>query len=144
MVEYQGRLAVIETNESGLLGTNRWSGWFVDNPSESMSLSGPEIALYHNPTEGIQGSILRFLLAERRLARTGKGRMTLGLRANIDFSPFQLRPLLKFFQEAERRLLIADETGLGKTIEAGMILAEVLLKVVVRRASSSFVRRVFG
>ena len=126
MVEYQGRLAVIETNESGLLGTNRWSGWFVDNPSESMSLSGPEIALYHNPTEGIQGSILRFLLAERRLARTGKGRMTLGLRANIDFSPFQLRPLLKFFQEAERRLLIADETGLGKTIEAGMILAEVL------------------
>jgi superfamily II DNA or RNA helicase len=126
MVEYQGRLAVIETNESGLLGTNRWSGWLVDSPSENVNLSEPEIVLYQNPTDGVEGSILRFLLTERRLARTGMGRMTLGLRANIDFSPFQLRPLLKFFQEAERRLLIADETGLGKTIEAGMILAEVL------------------
>jgi superfamily II DNA or RNA helicase len=126
MVEYQGRLAVIETNESGLLGTNRWSGWFVDSPLENVNLSESEIILHHAPTEGVEGSILRFLLTERRLARTGMGRMTLGLRANIDFSPFQLRPLLKFFQEAERRLLIADETGLGKTIEAGMILAEVL------------------
>ena len=50
------------------------------------------------------------------------------LRANISFSPFQLRPLLKFFNSAEKRLLIADETGLGKTIEAGMILAELIAK----------------
>ena len=52
--------------------------------------------------------------------------MSIALRACIDFSSFQLRPLVKFFGEAERRLLIADETGLGKTIEAGMILAGVL------------------
>ena len=52
--------------------------------------------------------------------------MSIALNANIDFSSYQFRPLLKFFGDAQRRVLIADETGLGKTIEAGMILAEVL------------------
>lgn len=44
--------------------------------------------------------------------------------ARTDFKPYQFRPLLKFFGPAGERLLIADETGLGKTIEAGYILLE--------------------
>ena len=40
------------------------------------------------------------------------------------FQPYQYKPLLKFLNSANHRLLIADEVGLGKTIEAGHIMLE--------------------
>jgi SNF2 family DNA or RNA helicase len=40
------------------------------------------------------------------------------------FYPHQLKPVLKYLDSTKRRLLIADEVGLGKTIEAGLILVE--------------------
>ena len=40
------------------------------------------------------------------------------------FKAYQFKPLLKFLNSHTRRILIADEVGLGKTIEAGHILLE--------------------
>lgn len=40
------------------------------------------------------------------------------------FKAYQFKPLLKFLNSHTRRVLIADEVGLGKTIEAGHILLE--------------------
>lgn len=40
------------------------------------------------------------------------------------FYPHQFKPILKFLNSYNHRLLIADEVGLGKTIEAGLILTE--------------------
>ena len=44
--------------------------------------------------------------------------------ARIDFIPHQFRPVLKFIHSDRPRLLIADGVGVGKTIEAGLILKE--------------------
>jgi SNF2 family DNA or RNA helicase len=44
--------------------------------------------------------------------------------AKIDFVPYQFRPALKLIKSDEPRLLIADSVGVGKTIEAGLILKE--------------------
>lgn len=44
--------------------------------------------------------------------------------AKIDFIPHQFRPVLKFIHSDRPRLLIADSVGVGKTIEAGLILRE--------------------
>ncbi|MGJ4949005.1 helicase-related protein [Bradyrhizobium sp. HKCCYLS20291] len=42
----------------------------------------------------------------------------------IDFIPYQFRPVLKFIRSDRPRLLVADEVGVGKTIEAGLLLRE--------------------
>lgn len=44
--------------------------------------------------------------------------------ARIDFVPYQFRPALKLIKSDEPRILIADSVGIGKTIEAGLIIKE--------------------
>ena len=44
--------------------------------------------------------------------------------ARVDFIPYQFRPVLRFIRSDRPRLLIADGVGVGKTIEAGLILRE--------------------
>ena len=40
------------------------------------------------------------------------------------FMPYQFRPVIKMLRTGSRRLLIADEVGMGKTIEAGLVWSE--------------------
>lgn len=57
------------------------------------------------------------------------------LRASrTQFKAYQFKPLLKFFASPEKRILIADEVGLGKTIEAGHILLELKARKEFRNA----------
>lgn len=42
----------------------------------------------------------------------------------VNFVPYQYRPVLKLIRSDRPRLLIADEVGVGKTIEAGLIIKE--------------------
>ena len=52
--------------------------------------------------------------------------------AGIDFIPYQYRPVLKFIRSDRPRLLIADGVGVGKTIEAGLILRELQARHDIR------------
>lgn len=54
-------------------------------------------------------------------------------RAGIDVKAYQLEPLRKALQLPRVNLFIADDVGLGKTIEAGLIVRELLLRQKVRR-----------
>lgn len=42
----------------------------------------------------------------------------------VQFIPYQYRPVLKLIRSDRPRLLIADEVGVGKTVEAGLIIKE--------------------
>lgn len=44
--------------------------------------------------------------------------------SRTQFEVHQFKPILKFLNSIDQRLLLADEVGLGKTIEAGIILKE--------------------
>ena len=52
--------------------------------------------------------------------------------ARVDFIPYQFRPVLKFIKSDRPRLLIADGVGVGKTIEAGLILRELQARRDIR------------
>lgn len=49
-------------------------------------------------------------------------------RAGIRIEPYQLEPLYKALRLPRVNLFIADDVGLGKTIEAGLIATELLLR----------------
>lgn len=50
------------------------------------------------------------------------------------FRPYQFKPLLKFLNSDNKRILVADEVGLGKTIEAGHIMLELKARNEFRNA----------
>ena len=52
---------------------------------------------------------------------------------SVRVEDYQLMPLLKALQMPRVSLLIADDVGLGKTVEAGLILTELLLRRRIRR-----------
>ena len=52
------------------------------------------------------------------------GSLTTAARAHIDLHPYQLEPALAVVAGLGSRVLIADEVGLGKTIQAGLLLSE--------------------
>ncbi|MEV5827326.1 helicase-related protein [Spirillospora sp. NPDC052242] len=49
------------------------------------------------------------------------------------FRPYQFKPVLKLLNGSSGRLLIADEVGLGKTIEAGLIWSELEQRLRLER-----------
>lgn len=55
-------------------------------------------------------------------------------RAGISLKAHQLEPLRRALLLPRANLLVADDVGLGKTIEAGLVLSELLLRQRVRRA----------
>lgn len=52
---------------------------------------------------------------------------------NTDFYAYQFKPVVKFLESPSNGILIADEVGLGKTIEAGLIWTELRSRFDMRR-----------
>src|SRR5688572_6506705 len=69
-----------------------------------------------------------------RVERGAFGELRAPLRAGIDLLPFQLEPALAVARGAASRFLLADEVGLGKTIQAALMLAELQQRSWCERA----------
>lgn len=85
--------------------------------------------------EGRYGRVddLRSLLTHVHLAgRLANVVYAMGL-TQTDFYPHQYKPLLTLLDSPVNGLLIADEVGLGKTIEAGLIWTELRARYDMRR-----------
>ena len=79
-----------------------------------------------------------FLDAVRWGAATNadRGFLQAPFRSGVSIEEFQLDPLIRAIDMARANLLIADDVGLGKTIEAGLVIQELLLR---HRARSVFI-----
>jgi SNF2 family DNA or RNA helicase len=53
------------------------------------------------------------------------------LRSEIDAHPYQMKTALSVLKNMNTNAILADEVGLGKTIEAGIIIKELLLRKLI-------------
>jgi ATP-dependent helicase HepA len=74
--------------------------------------------------ERLSADKCRALLTARYINHPGTSTLYSLNAARIDFIAYQFRPVLRFIRADRPRLLIADGVGVGKTIEAGLILRE--------------------
>src|SRR5690554_4154988 len=76
-------------------------------------------------TPGFEKSRL-FIETQRRQITPADARIHLGHKAAMDPVPYQLDPALQALKQNRQRILIADAVGLGKTLEAGILITELM------------------
>lgn len=84
------------------------------------------------PTNWVDRDTFRSYLTSSLINTPSAGSLYSLNSARIDFVPYQFRPALKILKADEPRILIADSVGVGKTIEAGLIIKELEAHADVR------------
>ncbi|MEP6516371.1 protein DpdE [Microcoleus vaginatus] len=91
----------------------------IDDPIETLAMKGQETPYFHDR----RLAFVQCLIQQRAVSRG----MTGLISANIDLYPHQVEVVRRVLEDPIQRYLLADEVGLGKTIEAGAILRQYLL-----------------
>ena len=91
----------------------------IDDPIETLAMKGQETPYFHDR----RLAFVECLIQQRAVSRG----MTGLISANIDLYPHQVEVVRRVLEDPIQRYLLADEVGLGKTIEAGAILRQYLL-----------------
>ena len=76
---------------------------------------------------------LLFLESQLRQQIPTDSKLYIGHRAAMDPLEYQLKPAFQALQKTRQRILIADTVGLGKTLEAGILMAELIARGKGRR-----------
>lgn len=90
-----------------------------EDPAEILAAGGAESQFLHDRRQSAIGPL-------RALASASQGLTSL-LSAGVDFVPHQVAAVRRVLTDPIQRYLLADEVGLGKTIEAGLIIRQHLI-----------------
>ena len=91
----------------------------IADPIEILAVKGQETPYFHDR----RLAFVQSAIAQRAVSRG----MTGLISANIDLLPHQVEVVRRVLEDPIGRYLLADEVGLGKTVEAGTILRQYLL-----------------
>lgn len=100
------------------------TGATLDVRTEELSVDIPQVSLYDLQYEA---------MAARIKNAVGSQNMLAPYESNVIPLPHQILALEKVMNGIYCRFLLADEVGMGKTIEAGLILKELKLRGIVKR-----------
>ena len=123
---------IIETTE--LWGTTILTVW-IPNSDAILRLRPEEVEPASGSRFYSEKSMLKFIAAASRVRDTLYSQTFISpLNSSVIPLPHQLEVLTKAMHKDKLRLLLADEVGLGKTIEAGLIYKELKLQEEVFRS----------
>ena len=124
-------LVTLESIEEDAGGEQISVIWQIEPGARILEKAGlPEVNGYDN-NEQLQA----FLNAVRWGIATNVDRNNLlsPFRSGITIEDYQLDPLVRAINMARVNLLIADDTGLGKTVETGLVIQELLIRHRARK-----------
>lgn len=99
---------------------------FLTRLEEQVELLHPaETRLVQDDSSHFNASML-YIESVLRRNLPNDDRIRLGDRAVMNLVPYQLDPALQALRQPRQRILIADATGLGKTLEAGILTTELI------------------
>ena len=101
------------------------SGQVYKANEEQLNISGDEIYYDEN--------YLRYVTLLAKIKNETSGGLLTSLSSGVIPLPHQLHALTKALENNNIRYILADEVGLGKTIEAGMIVKELKARGLVKR-----------
>ena len=102
------------------------TGHFLTRLEEEVELLHPaQTRLVQDESSHFNASML-YVEGVMRRNMPDDGRIRLGHRAVMNLVPYQLDPALQALGQPRQRILIADATGLGKTLEAGILATELI------------------
>lgn len=78
----------------------------------------------HDSGERLTAAEMKARLTAAHVLHPSVNRLYSFNSGRIDYEPYQYRPVMKLINGDRPRLLIADDVGVGKTIEAGLIVKE--------------------
>jgi len=88
--------------------------------------------LVPDPSPGFSDTRL-YIESQLRQAVPSDERIHVGHGAAMDLVPYQLEPARQALRQPRQRILIADAVGLGKTLEAGILVSELIARGRGRR-----------
>lgn len=100
--------------------------YIFDTQLDSFQILAPENTQLIADTEGGYRKTRLYLETQLRNAFTTSKQITIADKGALDLAAYQLTPTIKALNLPRARLLIADGVGLGKTIEVGILLAELM------------------
>jgi ATP-dependent helicase HepA len=93
----------------------------IDDPLETLIFKGHDTPFFHDR----RFRFVRSLIRQRAACRGMTGLVS----SKIDLFPHQVEVIRRVLEDPIQRYLLSDEVGLGKTIEAGVVVRQFLLDV---------------
>ena len=137
-MQVRGRDWVVTSNDGEVLGLKPLSGGEEEASAIHLGVEGSLVkeTIFPPPSPDqssdlIAGKLLRD--AARLALRSGAGPFRAMGRLSVRPRPYQFVPLIMALKLDTARLLIADDVGIGKTIEAGLVAAELIARGDAKR-----------
>lgn len=99
---------------------------FLTQLEEQVKILDPATTTLVQDTSNAFEQSLLYIESQLRQATANDQQIHVAHRAAMDVVPYQLDPTIQALKQPRQRILIADAVGLGKTLEAGILVTELI------------------